>query len=483
MSNMTSRRIRTRLRDTLLRGSLGLALLLTTSAWAGGHVIHVRPPNGVDDTANLQAALDMAVTSGPGCTVQLAKGKYLTQQLVTYNFHGTFRGEGRDKTTIEALPNLVVNAHDFCVDVKPINGTTNRWPSLITFVDGDIAVSDVAIKVPATNGTATTPWPMCGDTYTNLIDVLRFMGQNRTQVTVDRITIEGSPDDSPTSNGFNAWNGVMFAGEHPRVPYTHDVDYYFLSGSLTVRNSTFRSLFDGVCVDGFIKNAKVTVGGSPGAGNVMEYVLVGLDMEGAETSLFEISYNRCEGQWNGMWVVPWCCWTPTQPSYYSIHDNTFITAGPYANGIYLGDDAANPWIRATIYNNTIELKSDFMWAGIGAYNTRGTVIWNNNISGMGADAIRLGGSSTFCTVIGNHVDGFFADPSFGLAKIYLGPASSRNLVVCPSPLDTVLDRGTDNKVIGGWPQGKTSAEGLALKSSLTPVALRPSFKKNKPLPQ
>lgn len=462
-----------------LRGTLhwfALALLLPTSLLAGGHTIKVPPPNGVDDTAVIQRALDEAVAKGPGTTVQLAAGKYLTQQLVTYNFHGTFKGEGKDKTILEALPELLVNIPDFCLDVRMPNGTTNRWPSLIIFVDGDIRVSDLVIKITATQGTATTPWLMCGGTYTNLIDVLRFMGQYTTHARVDRIAIEGSPDDSPNSWGYNAWNGVMFAGELPHIPYKFDLDYYFLSGTLAVRGSHFKSLNDGVCVDGFIQNAKVTLGGSPGEGNVTENTNVGFDMEAAENSHFEISYNQTMGNYAGMWIIPWLDpFVPSKPSQYSIHDNTFATSGPYADGIYLWNDPSNPWIRGMIYHNTIEQKSDFMWAGIGAYNTKGTFLWNNTITGSGAAAIQLGGDEavdTLCTVLGNHLRGFSADPSFGLAQIHLGPATSHNLVVCASPLDTVLDEGTRNLIIGGWPQAKAPLGAARLRAIPGPSSIR-----------
>jgi Pectate lyase superfamily protein len=162
-------------RGALLLGLL--ALLLPTTLWAGGHTIKVRPPNGVDDTATIQAALDAAVASGPGTTVQLAAGRYLTQQLATYNFHGTFKGAGKDKTIIEALPHLQVNANaNFCNSPGLPNVTNNRWPSLIIFVDGDIRISELSIKVMASPGTATTTWWLCDSPCTFLLDAIRIMG-------------------------------------------------------------------------------------------------------------------------------------------------------------------------------------------------------------------------------------------------------------------------------------------------------------------
>jgi hypothetical protein len=70
------------------------------------------------------------------------------------------------------------------------------WPTLIDFVDGDIHVSDLSIKETAPPGKATTGWYWAGTKFTDLLEPLRFMGQNPTYATIDRIAIEGLPDDS-----------------------------------------------------------------------------------------------------------------------------------------------------------------------------------------------------------------------------------------------------------------------------------------------
>jgi hypothetical protein len=64
-------------------------MILPTAVLASGSTVWVGPPNGANDTENIQAALNACVAQGPGCTVQLREGKYLTSQLVTYNFQGT----------------------------------------------------------------------------------------------------------------------------------------------------------------------------------------------------------------------------------------------------------------------------------------------------------------------------------------------------------------------------------------------------------
>src|SRR5208282_1387348 len=144
MSNMNCRGTRADPWLALLFCFLGLLLILPTTASAAGSTIWVAPPNGKDDTANIQAALNACVTRGPGCTVQLQAGKYFTKQLVTYNFRGTFKGMGINQTTVE----------------------------------GDIHVSDLSIYITAPPGTATTTWYFGGTPFIGLFDALSFMGQH-----------------------------------------------------------------------------------------------------------------------------------------------------------------------------------------------------------------------------------------------------------------------------------------------------------------
>jgi hypothetical protein len=460
----------------VVSGLLWLALLLPGTVWAGGHTVNVPPPNGVDDTANIQAALNACVASGKSCTLQLQAGTYHTKQLVTYNFQGTFKGMGQANTTIEALPNLLVNfKQDNYESLCQPNTTTCFWPSVVIFVNGNISVSDLSIYISAPPGTATTTWIFGGVPYIGLLDALSFIGQ-QVNATVDRIHMEGLPDPTNTVFGFNVVNALHFSGEFPRS--LTDWDWYFLSGSLTVRNSSFSTAFVGISQDGFVKSSRITIGGSPSTGNHLENGYGGIDIEASEHSVFEISYNESSGVGAGLWVVPWQpVFVPTSPSWYSIHDNTFIGTAQYADGMYLYDDATNPWIQAGVWNNTIELQNTLM-EGIGAYNTKGTAIWNNNVTGTdGNDGIGLW-SSTLSTVIGNNVSGFTVDPT-GYAQIYLDPSTTRDLVVCAEPSDTVLNQGTDNMVIGCQPSAATSE--TAAKTT-TPAAStsKPDVLKRKP---
>jgi hypothetical protein len=425
---------------------LGALLLSAPSTWAGPYTAHVSPPNGTDDTSNIQKALDACVTHGPGCTVQLAAGNYLTRQLVEYNFQGSLKGMGIGATTIEAIPLLPVNIPDvFSNGECPPNTSSCLWPSLIIFVDGNISVSDLAIRITADPGQATTGWMIAGSELTDLIDAIRFQGQHVNAV-VDHVSIVARTDNSWTSSGYNLINGVIFVGEQPRSSQLWD--YYVLSGSLTVRNSSFSTMDDGVA-GGQLTSSLIKIGGSPSNGNTFDNMFTGMDLESAEKSDFEVSYNTSSGIWAAMWVIPYHPWhpfLPSKPSRYSIHDNTFIGTGYHANGMYFVDGPGAPWIQAAVWNNRIELQNTLM-EGIGAHNTRDTMIWSNIIRGSeGTDAIGLWNSSKD-TVVGNDVSGFTVDPT-SYAQIYLDPSTSYDLVVCADRSETVLNQGANNVLIG-----------------------------------
>lgn len=461
----------------LLFASLSLTLIVPTPVFAGGPTIWVAQPNGKDDTANIQAALNACVAArSKDCTVQLRAGRYLTKQIVVYNFEGTFRGMGIDSTTVEALPNLPVTINQDPSEEPQCqpNISTCVWPSLLIFVDGNIHVSDLTLKV--TGVPATQPWYLGGSSITVMFEVLGFRGRYPTNASVDRIRMEGQPDNSPTAFGFNVLNGTHFTGELPRGPVLHD--YYFLSGSFTVRNSYFQNLYVGISQDGFVRSSQITIGGSPDRGNHFENDVSGIDIEASEDSFFEISYNESSGSSAAMWVVPWIpAFVPSSPSRYLIHDNKFFTTGQFAEGILLLDDLTKPWIHAAIWNNTVELQ-DSLSEGIGVYNTKGTAIWNNSVTGSdGTDAIGLW-SSTQDTVINNNVSAFTVD-STGFAQIYLDPSTTNDVVVCAERSDTALNQGTNNIIIGCQQALVTPA---AATGSVAPAVStpKPNLPKGKP---
>ncbi|HUO16714.1 MAG TPA: hypothetical protein VMX38_17135 [Verrucomicrobiae bacterium] len=62
-------------------------------------------------------------------------------------------------------------------------------------------------------------------------------------------------------------------------------DYYILSGSYTVRNSSFNTTGVAISEDGFVSGSQITLGGSPDTGNFTVNDWSGIDLEASDQSV------------------------------------------------------------------------------------------------------------------------------------------------------------------------------------------------------
>lgn len=477
------RRFLTLLVAGLLAASVAAPAVM--AAPPGSNIVQVQPPNGTDDTANIQNALDTCVGKGPNCTVQLQAGTYYTTQLVTYNFRGTFRGAGRSQTTISALPRAVVNWPDMylqgqclpnlVISQQPNGPVPCRWGSFIIFVDGNIEVSDLTVDFPYTNGDETTTWYFNGQPNVGFTEAFKFLGDRRTDVSVDRVSVTGRQDTTGGAFGlgYNVMQGIYFAGDLPSSPYLAGPPYGVcpdcqtyatLTGTFIVRSSSVRSVAYGILTGGMSESGmRVTIGGSRSDGNRVDDSLYPINV-GSESSMYEISYNTVSSaSGDGVFVGPLNLpMTPGTHSQFFIHDNAITTDNPnnvLSVGIHVYDttfNATTHWVQAVISHNTIQLTNAGPYSeGIDVNNAKGVLIMGNTVTGTGGgDAISLWGNdpsllpTTDSTVAANDVSGFTVDQADGLAQIYLDPYTANNHVVCAGPGVSVLDQGTDNHVTG-----------------------------------
>ncbi|MBE9550330.1 MAG: hypothetical protein IMF09_13085 [Proteobacteria bacterium] len=114
----------------------------------GGKAIEVSP-TGIDDTDNIQCALD-AVKSLPGGTpgVRLSAGDFFISSIVVENYKGYFQGETRDTTSV-----IVLNGSIDCAAMEAAGQT----PSAIKFIRGEPIVRFMQIELgfESTSGPAT----------------------------------------------------------------------------------------------------------------------------------------------------------------------------------------------------------------------------------------------------------------------------------------------------------------------------------------
>jgi len=249
-----------------------------------GNVIMVNP-NGFDDTANIQCAFDATLGLGPGVRVVLAAGTFHTGQITATNFDGTFTGQGAGATIITNLPNLYVTPQD--VYIAPPS-PENPWPALFAFVDGNIAISDLAILVKGDN--PTTGWSFFGiePPPTELALGIAILG-TRANVRAERILIEGEAMEN-SLYGYNLINGIYFEGFMGEMPWAP------ISGTFEVYDSTFRHLASPVPVLNTI-NSTIIVNH-----NIMQDVFDATDASAIVNTQITVSHNQVDGALFGFWM-------------------------------------------------------------------------------------------------------------------------------------------------------------------------------------
>ena len=213
---------------------------------------YVVAPNGHNDTANIQAALNMCTTGAPSCTVQLVKGTYYIAQITVYGFQGSFVGMGQGVTIVQALANLPPPAAQYNTAASPfwagMPGSSNPWPDLFTFVNGVLSISRMTITDPYTN--PTQGWiDSSGTSYTALMGAILITGEQQASASIDHVTVIGASGDI---YGTNMFNGIVYGGDW--LPPAYDL----ISGTFTVTNSVFNTVETGPWA-GEVDGATITV--------------------------------------------------------------------------------------------------------------------------------------------------------------------------------------------------------------------------------
>ena len=208
-------------------------------------------PTDVDDTDNLQCAFDQATLAGPGTTVRLVAGSYITRQIVIRDFHGAFRGQGADETIVtnpeEPMP--VAKTEWYLAPPSP----EQPWPMLFSVLHSAITVSDATFRI---RGAAPlqdwTGGAECGTEGSvpcvNDLAAVFFVGpdwtspdRNEGSATFRRVVVEGErnetlwPEMGGSYFGYNAISGIYAFGNP-------------LRGTLRLSSSTVRSIYDAVQV-------------------------------------------------------------------------------------------------------------------------------------------------------------------------------------------------------------------------------------------
>ena len=393
--------------------ALCVACGLSGSALAGDRVVSVPLPSGGDDTAAIQSALDECVSHGPGCTVQLDAGTYLTKQLFAKDFHGTFKGRGMDVSIIQALPNLPVSQDNPVWQNPPT--ADNKYPMLVLFFGGDVTVADMTIR--ALEAHQLQEWFIHEDYRTTYMwAVLEFMGQSEAMnVVVTRVALVGAYAESGPeySGGYNATG--LAIDPYPTVYYPPPGH---LSGTFRISASRFDTFVEAMGAAALSKS-RLAIGGSPSEANVFQNSACAAILLDLDSSTVDFSHNdvRVSGPLAFGGFVAWqaALGPVAAPSSFLVQRNRIKATGSNQDGIWLvdygtlfGEGKTGDFV---ISNNDITIEPSQGWpayAGIETVFTEGTTISNNRIRGRGLFGIAVEGA-TQAMVKANNVEKVAAD--------------------------------------------------------------------------
>ena len=394
-------------------------------------------PSGGDDTLAIRQAFLTCIAVGPGCTVRLTEGTFVTRQHVIEGFHGAFVGAGSDRTFIEPLAPLYVTDAEMVLMNHPTD--EEPWPILFLFIDANMTMADLGFRV--TDYEVTTPWNIYGMQITALATLVSLTGEDA-RVDVERVAMESGEG---TFFGVSVINGIFVQGVLPG-PSGGFGDRPPFSGTVTVRDSRFIGPDGGVLIHN-VEGANVSVRDSVFDG------VFSLVVADASDSLVEIANNDIATVDTGIELVAGLFTQPTAPSRVVITGNTLrVPAG--AQGVTLADEADVPTLQVLLQGNVFEL--DGASAGVGGF-ARGVTVRDNLMRGTADAGVRIGAlpagdaadadeeaaAPSFAdgwVVVGNDLTGLAA----AMAAYVLTDGARDALVVCAGPA-SLSDEGEGSR--------------------------------------
>lgn len=310
-------------------------------------------PTGSDDTGNIQCAFDLAVASGSVTNVRLRPGAFYTAQIAVSGFNGEFAGAGVKETIVFNLPDLYVNKFEWYMN-EP--SATNPWPSLFSFVGGDLRMSGLAIHIQGDN--PTQGWgahsACCIDELGIVIAILGGVAN----ASISNVLIEGerSPDGL---YGLNVINGIAYEGFFDYVSGWSNR----ISGRFSVEDSAFRRVASGTLVGGLDGASVLTKGSS------FDEVRVGGEAVDLISSSWEFSNNSVS-------------------AVFGVH-------------LYNLFDSANSGGTVVIHNNIFRGK----YGPVIGYTDTGQsscLLLGNNVQQVTNIGIYLDNGASGCTVVGGN---------------------------------------------------------------------------------
>ena len=431
---------------------------LQKSSHHGGKVIKVTP-TGVDDTQALIDAFEAAKAAGPGSTVKLEEGTYTIGMIEVRDFDGNFRGAGKGKTIITNLPELP------CEDCWEVN----IQPSLISFIGGNVEISDMTLQLKDGEPCAYGP---LNDLYIgDLCCGLILADYSSLYVPANR-HIKGIIKDVDFIGGNDGGYGVWGTLNNVNMMVYLGANFYFPAEDAPLSNCeiiisgcSFEQCNVGPDAFGFDKNSTLRIENSFITGG-MQSIFIG----GCMGSKIDIKRNKII---NGTWVDIFIDGAeygyfpdllPEAPTMITVQGNDiqspegvislyvrdfFRTSGPETVFPYLVNINGNAFstVEGILDPLFFEIRE---WAtAIQLLDCKDAVILNNMFSGSGTAGVYIDGdedSETWAENVKLMGNNYF-NATYDIASVYLGPFT-KDCKVVGVKTDQVVDDGIDNSVIG-----------------------------------
>jgi hypothetical protein len=412
-----------------------------------GKVFKVQPTKGTDITAALKQAFDDAIDAGPGSVVQLPEGEFELGFIEIHEFYGSFTGAGKGKTVITVKAGI---------DCDGLNNQ-NLYGWLISFVGGDISMSDMTLKYP--KGTL-----VCNDAHGLGAGLVIFADYNTYYTSINHY-IKASVNnveffgDMLGPWDYHCWNGLA-AGQDDMIWGINRSH-----ADIKITNCTFDSFGWGVQMIGII-DGKLTLG-TKGNGNTITNCAESVAFTNNINVNFEVVGNKFSVPvWSYGLVLnnsPWFFGDEPQTKIplYTVEGNTFNLIGANS-GVWMHDHrlVSNPDENLPVIfqarNNEFNMSNDPLtstdvFSGIAMYEVKGSVLRNNKFTGTSEFGIFAAPQDNPFEVwaedgliLGNN----FSTANCTISAILFSELTKNWTVVGVGKKSSVINAGTNNIITG-----------------------------------
>jgi hypothetical protein len=446
---------------------LGLASYLALPTSAPALTLRLAP-NGVDDTPQLQAALESCAGAVTSCLISLDRGTFRTNLLLVANFHGEIRGQGAGVTIVQPVLGRYLRPSLRPFDAPPT--LNSPYPALLHFTDGGtIALTNLTLDFPSSMRVLN--WYQ--KFWNTLMSAILVDGgaDQRARLQMTGVEVLARPCRKMVTLHSNVMAAVLFGGKQAWFPISSAVSLHTerLSGGDFTASNTFIqdtgigfAVHDATHVDVHIFNNDIE--------HTRRNAVSTFDVGGSRIRVVD---NRIAAEgtiinnYRGQEVDAVRPPPSNEPSSFLIARNSITLTG-------LGDFGADPinttdWLGTTgtenpnagidtwvIANNDIVLDVTGRAGGISVWGDRGHTlvawnrIWGNvGLTRLGAVAIGIDHSVGTRTTQ-NKFFNFPADRE----TVALGRFTRECTVIQPASI--VMDNGQDNHIVAATEVRRTA---------------------------